>query len=224
MSYKTIHPLSTLPYNIPREILVEKYCRLLEYKENLINQIKILKMHYNVNIKGDKNIYIKGDNNIINIKKEDKNNDIDEITKTEEVQGLLGLEVVKKGDNNKLVIVNLSKSICYLSYKLNKNYQKEKVSKLLINEKEKVPKILLNEEVYQKEKVPNLLICEKEKVPKILLNEEVNILKSSKKSINNLNYYITSGVITKIKQLKEINTSNRKIVDILNDEGFLSSN
>jgi hypothetical protein len=30
MSYNTIHPLSSLPKKIPYDILVDKYCRLLE--------------------------------------------------------------------------------------------------------------------------------------------------------------------------------------------------
>jgi hypothetical protein len=46
-SYKTIHPLSKLPYNIPRDILVEKYCRLLELNNNMKNEIEILKENNN---------------------------------------------------------------------------------------------------------------------------------------------------------------------------------
>jgi hypothetical protein len=40
--YKTIHPLSNLPINVPRDLLIEKYCKLLEIVNDLQSKNKIL--------------------------------------------------------------------------------------------------------------------------------------------------------------------------------------
>ena len=42
MEYKTLHPLSTLPYNVPYDILVEKYRKLLELYHSIKTEINIL--------------------------------------------------------------------------------------------------------------------------------------------------------------------------------------
>jgi hypothetical protein len=95
-SYKTIHPLSKLPYNITRDLLVEKYCKLLELYHIIKNEIKILK---------DENIILKINYNNIN------NNDINDfnlpIENTNIKDDNIPIENTKIVNNNNIKNINI---------------------------------------------------------------------------------------------------------------------
>jgi hypothetical protein len=207
-SYKTIHPLSTLSYNVPYDILREKYCKLFEQYLRMKEEINVLKeenkklrkqdnildtfnlplnnkehktninIFNNVNIRDNKNIDIKIDNNIKTINK----------TKQQEF-----IDFTKKQPNN--ILIELSKSVCLLTHKKRKhNLDNKNIEKDV-------------------EKVYNLGQDLGQHLRQHLGQRYDKVFQ----------YYKENKMINRIKELKYQGNTIRKIVGILNDEKFKSS-
>jgi hypothetical protein len=233
------HPLSNLPYNIPYDILLSKYCLLLEIYHSIKKEVNILKdentklrKQYNdinkFNLPIEDNVVIKVDKviNKINIKdnKLGDNNNIN-ITNINQQDIIIPIKNIQ----DKLTIFELNKSINYLSYRLNRNKKiANKISANLIYKIEHIK----GDKLHTASK-DNLISHTPSKVIKVnkevntqintQINTKVNTKEIYKKQDKIYNYYKSESIIDRIKVLLEEKYSIRKILDILNFEGYVSS-
>jgi hypothetical protein len=206
--YKTIHPLSSLPYNVPYDILLNKYCRLLELYHSIKTEIKILKeenKQYKDNKLDERNIDIKGNNNIniINI----NSNIIDKIQQEPII--IKGTIIPIENIQNKSAIFELNKTINYLSYNIKKNIPK--------NIKRIEPKFNSN----IKPKNDKTGSIENNKTGSIE-NDKSGSIKIPKRKQNIIKYYEDKRIIERIRALIKENIGDQKICNILNREEYKS--
>jgi hypothetical protein len=243
LTYKTIHPLSKLPDNIPYVILKDKYCNLFEtylsMKNEIItlnNKIDILKEDNNklkqqfnnikdsnnvnnVNIKNNKSIYIKGNRNINIINAKDN-----------KVEQQKSIDFIPQYIQNN-ILVELSKSILLLKYKVYKNkntlpyINKNKNILPYINKNENVlPYINKNEKTLpyvnkMKNTLPNINKNENT-LPNIKKNENPLIFTNKKYKSKFYLYYKEKGILDRIVQLKEKEYGYETIALTLNGEKY----
>jgi hypothetical protein len=234
--YKTIHPLSRLPHNVPYDILVEKYCKLLDAYNILKDKVVVLiqennklKEQYNITKDINYNLPINDIlDNKIPTKKQQTTNGLIELSKS---LCLLNHNIKKNS------LQNIYKGINLMSQKVlnynNKGINLETKKVLIFNDKSinlKTIKVSnYNDKGIELETLKVLNYNDKsiELEPKKVLNynyKSINLdtLKSSNyvyKSYDNKN----KDILKKLSELKQSNKSYKEMSDILNNEQYFTT-